>query len=161
MAQLPVTIVQDITTAAGEVRHSGCTKAVLSEHDAEQSAVFHLSPGGVIQSHLHSRVFDLFIGVSGCADITYEGQQGNGEHQLIPECECLDSPIEDSNLTLDRFVSLLLCLVDPPAFCGVHGRRTGGHAAISLLIGEAPAQILNFTQRCEPCIPHAEQGHCA
>jgi len=92
MAQLPVTIVQDITTAAGEVRHSGCTKAVLSEHDAEQSAVFHLSPGGVIQSHLHSRVFDLFIGVSGCADITYEGQQGNGEVRLRQGSFCSMPP---------------------------------------------------------------------
>jgi mannose-6-phosphate isomerase-like protein (cupin superfamily) len=88
MAQLPVTIVEDMTAVTGEVRHTGCTKAVLSEHDAEQSAVFRLSPGGVIQTHLHSRVFDLFIGVSGCADITYDGQKGTGVVRLRPNSFC-------------------------------------------------------------------------
>lgn len=88
MAQLSVTIVEDITAVAGEARHAGCTKAVLSEHGAEQSAVFRLGPGGVIQTHLHSRVFDLFVGVAGCVDITYEGQQGNGVVRLRPKSFC-------------------------------------------------------------------------
>ena len=88
MAQLPVTIVEDITTVAGEARHAGCTKAVLSEHGAEQTAVFRLSPGGVIETHLHSRVFDLFVGIKGCVDITYEGQQGSGLVRLKPNTFC-------------------------------------------------------------------------
>jgi mannose-6-phosphate isomerase-like protein (cupin superfamily) len=92
MAQLPVTIVEDITTVAGEARHSSCTKAVLSEHDAEQSAIFRLSPGGVIQTHLHSRVHDLFVGVAGCLDITYEGQQGSGVVHLRPNSFCSMPP---------------------------------------------------------------------
>jgi mannose-6-phosphate isomerase-like protein (cupin superfamily) len=92
MAQLPVTIIEDMTAVTGEGRHAGCTKAVLSEHDAEQSAVFRLSPGGVIPSHLHSRVFDLFVGVSGCADITYEGQMGSGVFRLRPNSFCAMPP---------------------------------------------------------------------
>ncbi len=92
MAQLPVTIVEDITTVAGELRYSGCTKAVLSEHGAEQTAVFRLSPGGVIETHLHSRVFDLFVGVKGCVDITYEGQHGSGLVRLKPNAFCAMPP---------------------------------------------------------------------
>ena len=88
MAQFPVTIVEDMTQITGEARHSGTTKAVLSEHDAEQTAVFRLTPGGVIQNHLHSRVHDLFVGVSGCLDITYEGQQGSGVVHLRPNSFC-------------------------------------------------------------------------
>src|SRR5262245_8040440 len=88
MAQLPVTIVEDMTTVTGETRHNLCTKAVLSEQGAEQSAVFRLKPGGVIPSHLHSCVHDLFIGVAGCAEITYEGQRGNGVVHLVPKAFC-------------------------------------------------------------------------
>lgn len=92
MAQLPVTIVADMTSTAGEARHSGTTKAVLSEHGAEQSAVFCLSPGGVIETHLHSRVFDLFVGLKGRVDITYEGQQGSGVVHLKPNAFCSMPP---------------------------------------------------------------------
>src|SRR5262249_8961890 len=92
MAQLPVTIVEDITAVACEGRHSGAPKAVLSEHAEEQSAVYRLAPGGVIQSHLHSRVFDLFLGLSGCVDITYEGQQGSGVVHLQPNAYCSMPP---------------------------------------------------------------------
>ena len=92
MAQLPVTIVEDITAVAGEAKHSGCAKAVLSEHAEEQSAVYRVAPGGVIQAHLHSRVFDLFLGISGCVDITYEGQQGSGVCHLRPNAFCSMPP---------------------------------------------------------------------
>ena len=92
MAQLPVIHVKDITAIDGEARHSGCTKAVLCEHDAAQTSVFRLSPGGLIQTHLHSRVFDLFLGVSGCVDITYEGQQGDGHIRLQPDSFCSMPP---------------------------------------------------------------------
>jgi len=88
MAQLPVTIVEDMTAVSGDARHDLCTKAVLSEQGPEQSAVFRLKPGGVIPSHLHSRVHDLFVGVAGCADITYEGQQGSGVVKLLANAFC-------------------------------------------------------------------------
>jgi mannose-6-phosphate isomerase-like protein (cupin superfamily) len=92
MAQLPVITVENIATAAGEARHAGCTKAVLSERGAEQTAIFRLNPGGVIQTHLHSRVFDLFVGIAGCLDITYEGQQGAGVFHLKPNSFCSMPP---------------------------------------------------------------------
>ena len=88
MAQLPVTIVEDMTAVAGEARHDLVTKAVLSEQGPEQSAVFRLKPGGVIPSHLHSRVHDLFVGVAGLAEITYEGQHGSGVVALKPGAFC-------------------------------------------------------------------------
>ena len=88
MAQLPVTIVEDMTAVAGEARHNLCTKAVLSEQGPEQSAVFRLKPGGVIPAHLHSRVHDLFVGVAGRAEITYEGQRGAGVVTLKPGAFC-------------------------------------------------------------------------
>ena len=92
MAQLPVTIVEDMTKAPGEARHSGTTKAVLSEHGAEQTAVFRLSPGAVIETHLHSRVFDLFVGIAGTLDITYEGQKGSGVVRLKRNAFCSMPP---------------------------------------------------------------------
>ena len=88
MAQLAVTAVEDMTAVTGEARHDLCTKAVLSEQGPEQSAVFRLKPGGVIPSHLHSRVHDLFVGVAGRAEITYEGQQGSGVVMLKPGAFC-------------------------------------------------------------------------
>ena len=88
MAQLPVTIVEDMTAVTGDPRHNLVTKAVLSEQSPEQSAVFRLKPGGVIPPHLHSRVHDLFIGVAGCAEITYEGQRGSGVVALKPGAFC-------------------------------------------------------------------------
>ena len=88
MAQLPVTVVEDMTAVAGEGRHNLCTKAVLSEQGPEQSAVFRLKPGGVIPSHLHSRVHDLFVGVAGRTEITYEGQHGSGVVMLKPGSFC-------------------------------------------------------------------------
>ena len=131
MAQLPVTIVEDISTVAGEVRHSGCTKAVLSEHDAEQSAVFRLSPGGVIESHLHSRVFDLFIGVSGCVQITYEGQQGSGVMRLRPNSFCGMPPgvrheVRNNSVTEDAVFLLIHAPYEGYDFIPVELRKASG-----------------------------------
>ena len=92
MSQLPVTIIEDMTKTAGETRHRGCTKAVLSEHGPQQTAVFRLSPGAVIETHLHSRVFDLFVGLKGSLDIIYEGQQGSGLVSLKPNAFCSMPP---------------------------------------------------------------------
>lgn len=92
MAQLPVTLIPDITTASGDARHDGCIKAILHEHDAAQTSVFRLQPGGLIETHLHSRVFDLFLGVSGCVEIAYEGQQGKGRIELKPNSFCCMPP---------------------------------------------------------------------
>jgi mannose-6-phosphate isomerase-like protein (cupin superfamily) len=37
-------------------------------------------------------VFDLFIGISGCSDITYEGQQGDGLVRLKANSFCSMPP---------------------------------------------------------------------
>ena len=129
MAQLPVTFVEDVTAVTGEARPSGCAKAVLSEHDAEQTGLFRLSPGGVRQTHLHSRVFDLFLGISGCVDITYEGQQGDGLVRLQSKSFCSMPPgvrheVRNTSATKD---AVFLVIHAPNAgydFIPVEFRRT-------------------------------------
>lgn len=43
-------------------------------------------------THLHSKVFDLFIGVKGALEIRYEGQHGNGVFVLKPGAFCSMPP---------------------------------------------------------------------
>lgn len=77
MSQKAVVSVGDVTVFPGEARHNDCSKGVMHVDDQHESSVYHVKPGGYIQSHLHSRVYDLFIGIRGQVDITYEGPQGN------------------------------------------------------------------------------------
>lgn len=129
MAQLPVIKIDDMTKTAGEGRFSGVTKAVLSEHDAEQSAVFCLSPGGVIETHLHSRVFDLFVGLKGRIDITYEGQQGSGVFHLKPNAFCGMPPgvrheVRNNSATEDAMFLLVHAPYEGYDFVPVEFRKT-------------------------------------
>ncbi len=128
MAQLPVKIVEDITAVAGEGRAAGVSKAVLSEHGEEQTAVFRLKPGGVIESHLHSRVFDLFFGLAGCADITYEGQQGSGVARLKANVYCGMPPgvrheVKNNSTTEDAVFILVHAPYEGYDFIPVEFRR--------------------------------------
>lgn len=92
MAQLPVITIADVTAVSGEARHRSCTKAVLHQDDPAETSVFRVKPGGAISTHLHSRVFDLFIGVAGRVDITYEGQEGSGCFKLKRNSFCRMPP---------------------------------------------------------------------
>ena len=49
-----------------------------STSGARRTAVFRVAPGSGVPRHLHSRVYDLFVGVKGLLEIRYEGQHGHG-----------------------------------------------------------------------------------
>ena len=78
MGQKAVIAIPDVAAFPVEAKHNDCSKGIMHADDHHESSVFRVKPGGFVQSHLHSRVYDLFIGIEGQVDITYEGQQGHG-----------------------------------------------------------------------------------
>jgi len=88
VGQKPVITVEDITNIAFEELRPGCAKAVLQEDAPAQTGVFRVQPGSGVPTHLHSRVYDLFVGVKGQLEIRYEGQHGNGLFVLKPGAFC-------------------------------------------------------------------------
>lgn len=92
MGQQPVITVEDITNIAFEERRPGCEKGVLQEDAPAQTSVFRVQPGSGVPTHLHSRVYDLFVGVKGELEIRYEGQHGNGLFVLKPGAFCSMPP---------------------------------------------------------------------
>ena len=92
MGQKPVVTVDDITRIAFDARRPGCGKGVLHEDGPVQSAVFRVAPGSGVPRHLHSRVYDLFVGVKGELEIRHEGQHGAGVFHLKPGAFCAMPP---------------------------------------------------------------------
>ena len=92
MNQKPVITVEDITNIAFEERRPGCEKGVLQEDAPAQTSVFRVQPGSGVPAHLHSRVYDLFVGVKGELEIRYEDQNGNGLFVLKPGAFCSMPP---------------------------------------------------------------------
>jgi len=92
MAQKPMVTVADITARAGKEQRPGCAKDILYADDAAEASVFHVKPGSGVPAHLHSRVFDLFVGIEGEITIFYEGQHGSGSFLLAPGAFCAMPP---------------------------------------------------------------------
>ena len=92
MSQKPVITVEDITNISFEERRPGCEKEVLHEDAPVQTAVYRVRPGSGVPTHLHARVYDLFVGVKGDVEIRYEGQHGNGAFVLKPGAFCRMPP---------------------------------------------------------------------
>lgn len=92
MGQQPVVTVDDITQIDFTARRTGCDKGVMHEDGAVQSAVFRVAPGSGVPRHLHSRVYDLFVGVKGLLEIRHEGQHGHGVFNLKPGAFCAMPP---------------------------------------------------------------------
>ena len=92
MGQQPVVTVADITTVDFASRRPGCGKGVIHEVGDVQTAVFRVAPGSGVPRHLHSRVYDLFVGVQGLLEIRYEGQHGHGIFELKPGAFCAMPP---------------------------------------------------------------------
>ena len=74
MSQKPVIMIEDITNIALKERRPGRDKGVLHEDAPVQTAVYRVQPGSGVPTHLHARVYDLFVGVKGNLEIRYEGQ---------------------------------------------------------------------------------------
>ncbi len=83
-----VTTVDDVTALSGRSTHSGCSKAVVHQVAPSETSVFHVKPGGVIRNHTHSRVWDLFLGVSGEGEIVYEEGGTRAAFALRPNAFC-------------------------------------------------------------------------
>jgi mannose-6-phosphate isomerase-like protein (cupin superfamily) len=92
MSQKPVITVEDITNVALEERRPGCEKGVLHEDAPVLTALYRVQPGSGVPTHMHARVYDLFIGVKGNLEIRYEGEQGNGVLVLKPGGFCRMPP---------------------------------------------------------------------
>ena len=92
MGQKPVITVDDVTRIAFEERRPGCEKGVLQEDAPAQTAVFRVQPGSGVPTHLHSQVYDLFVGLKGELEIRWEGQHGNGLFVLKPGAFCSMPP---------------------------------------------------------------------
>ena len=92
MSQEPVITVEDITHVALEKCRPGCEKGVIHEDAPVQTAVYRVQPGSGVPTHLHARVYDLFIGVKGHLAVRYEGESGNGVFLLKPGAFCRMPP---------------------------------------------------------------------
>jgi hypothetical protein len=59
-------------------------KPVITVEDIPNIAFEEVRRGSGAPTHLHSRIYDLFVGVKGEFEIRYEGQHGNGLFVLNP-----------------------------------------------------------------------------
>lgn len=59
--------------------------------DAE-SSVFSVNPGETLTAHVHPRTWDLFLGISGKAEIAYDGENTRGTVHLGPRSLCAMPP---------------------------------------------------------------------
>lgn len=87
-----VVTVGDITNIALEERRPGCEKGMLHEDAPVQTAVYRVKPGSGVPTHLHARVYDLFVGLKGEVEIRYEGQQDSGVFVLKSGAFCRMPP---------------------------------------------------------------------
>jgi mannose-6-phosphate isomerase-like protein (cupin superfamily) len=92
MSQKVVITVEDITNIALEERRPGCEKGMLHEDAPVQTAVYRVKPGSGVPTHLHARVYDLFVGLKGEVEIRYEGQHANGVFVLRSGAFCRMPP---------------------------------------------------------------------
>ena len=92
MGQKALVAVENVAAFPVEARHANCFKGVIAVDDQHESSVLRVKPGGCIPTHLHSRIYDIFVGVEGQVDITYEGQQGDGCIALKPGGLCSMPP---------------------------------------------------------------------
>ena len=92
MSEKPVITIDDITNVTLEERRLGCEKRMLHEDTPVQTAAYRVQPGSGVPTHLHERVYDLFVGVKGNLEIRYEDQHGNGVFVLKPGSFCRMPP---------------------------------------------------------------------
>lgn len=92
MAQQPVCFVGNVAAIEGEMRPTRCSKTILHETAEAETSLFHVLPGGGVPVHLHSRVYDLFVGIAGEVEIAYEGQHGQAVVKLGAGAFCAMPP---------------------------------------------------------------------
>lgn len=92
MSRKPVITVDDLTNIAFDERRPGCAKGVIQEAAPAQTSVIRVQPGSGVPMHLHTRIYDLFVGVKGELEIRYAGPHGNGRFVLKPGAFCSVPP---------------------------------------------------------------------
>lgn len=92
MGQKSVITIDDVTSIELKERRPGCERGLLQEDAPSQTVVYRVQPGSGVPTHLHSRVYDLFVGVKGQLEIRFEGQHGNGTFVLKPGGFCSMPP---------------------------------------------------------------------
>jgi mannose-6-phosphate isomerase-like protein (cupin superfamily) len=80
--------VRDISALAGDPVHTSSSKALVHQVDAAETSLFRVRPGGRIAAHVHSKVWDLFIGVSGEGEIEYQDDGGTKRVDLLSNSFC-------------------------------------------------------------------------
>lgn len=111
MDQHEVVVIEDVLSCAAGDAHGNCTKAVLHQVADAETSVFSVNPGETLAAHVHPRTWDLFFGISGNAQIAYEGESGRGTVHLGPRSLCAMPPgyaHEVRNMSSDEPVSFLL-----------------------------------------------------
>lgn len=92
MAQEPMVMIDDVRKVAFSSRRPGFEKGVMHEDPSSQASAYRVAPGSGQRGHLHSRAYDLFVGVEGEVEIRYEGQAGHGIFNLKPGAFCAMPP---------------------------------------------------------------------
>ena len=87
-----VITIENITSIAFAQLRPGCEKGVLQEDAPAQTGVFRVQPGSGVPTHLHSRIYDLFVGVVGRLEIRYESHHCSGLFVLKPGAFCSVPP---------------------------------------------------------------------
>lgn len=106
-----VVAIDDVLTCTAGDAHGNCTKAVLHQVADAETSVFSVNPGETLAAHVHPRTWDLFFGISGNAQIAYEGRDKRGTVHLAPRSLCAMPPgyaHEVRNTSSDEPVSFLL-----------------------------------------------------
>jgi mannose-6-phosphate isomerase-like protein (cupin superfamily) len=127
-----VVAVEDVLSCTAGDAHGNCTKAVLHQVPDAETSVFSVNPGETLAAHVHPRTWDLFFGISGNAQIAYEGENGRGTVHLGPRSLCAMPPgyaHEVRNMSSDEPVSFLL----------IHA-PWGGYEFLKTQLKDAPAQ---------------------
>lgn len=82
MGQGAVITIADVTGVELKERRPGCERGLLQADGPSHTVLYRILPGSGIPTHLHSRVYDLFVGIKGALEIRFESQRGNGTFVL-------------------------------------------------------------------------------
>lgn len=92
MTSSEVFTVDALSMARGELPARDGTKAVLHEIAESRTDLFRLPPGDRLANHYHSRIWDLFVAISGRAEIVHESNGAIGRTELKSGTFCAMPP---------------------------------------------------------------------
>ena len=84
--------IPDVLAVARRDVHGTCSKAVLHQIPASEASVFSVNPGEKLAAHIHTRIWDLFLVISGQGEIRYRGDDGAGTVSMPARAFCAIPP---------------------------------------------------------------------